>query len=299
MSLSRRTFLARSAASMTMASCALGTTALALEQTTQLSNDKGKVFRDYETAPEHVIRFYKEHHEKQTYALAKAKRQYYGKLNQGQFSAWEMMLRLNEIQDNSDPDISLSQMEHAFQVAESMKNEGLPEWMMVAGFIHDAGKALILWGEPQWAVVGDTFPTGLRYSEGIVQYDFLNRNPDIETAEYRSDFGVYKPGIGLDKVIMTWGHDEYLYQVLKNQSSLPEEALFAIRFHSLYPLHTAKDQRYIALMDDSDRKNLIWAQKLNQYDLYSKSDTMYSQDVSLVAEYKTLVERYIPGTIRW
>lgn len=55
---------------------------------------------------------------------------------------------------------------------------------------------------------------------------------------------------------MTWGHDEYLYQVLEAQSSLSEEALFAIRFHSCYPLQKAKDPRYLALMNDQDRKLL-------------------------------------------
>lgn len=126
---------------------------------------------------------------------------HYGKLQQGQATAWEMFERLDTIKDNSDPDISLSQMEHVFQVAESLREAGAPAQMIIAGLVHDMGKALVFWGEPQWAVVGDTFPTGLRYSESIVQYHSLQNNPDIQSQQYQSDYGVYHPGIGLGSVI--------------------------------------------------------------------------------------------------
>src|SRR5690349_23199945 len=39
--------------------------------------------------------------------------------------------------------------------------------MILTGFVHDLGKILCLWGEPQWAVVGDTFPTGCAYSRNL------------------------------------------------------------------------------------------------------------------------------------
>ena len=41
------------------------------------------------------------------------------------------------------------------------------------------GKVLCLFGEPQWAVVGDTFPVGCAYPEKIVFYEFFKDNPDI------------------------------------------------------------------------------------------------------------------------
>lgn len=38
---------------------------------------------------------------------------------------------------------------------------------------------------------------------------------------------------------MSWGHDEYLYRVLRNHgTTLPDEALYMIRYHSFYPWHT-------------------------------------------------------------
>ncbi|MGY0219689.1 inositol oxygenase family protein [Endozoicomonadaceae bacterium StTr2] len=264
-----------------------------------LADKKERSFRDYDAAPEHVTRFYAEHHRHQTYDFASSKRENYGRLQQGQYAAWEMMEQLDKIKDESDPDISLSQMEHAFQVAESIHQKGHPEWMVVAGLLHDMGKALLLWGEPQWAVVGDTYPTGLRFSESIVQYPFLADNPDSKVAAYQSDYGIYHEGIGLDNVIMTWGHDEYLYQVLRAQSSLPEEALFAIRFHSCYPLLQAREPRYLALMNNDDRRLFSAVLTLNQHDLYSKSDTSVAHDPALQKHYKSLVEKYIPGKIHW
>lgn len=41
---------------------------------------------------------------------------------------------------------------------------------------------------------------------------------------------MYKPHCGLDNVTLSWGHDEYLYRVLKhNKTKLPDSALCMIR----------------------------------------------------------------------
>jgi inositol oxygenase len=39
--------------------------------------------------------------------------------------------------------------------------------------------------------------------------------------------GVYEAGCGLKNVHMSWGHDEYLYHIMKDY--LPEPALYMIR----------------------------------------------------------------------
>jgi len=36
-------------------------------------------------------------------------------------------------------------------------------------------------------------------------------------------------------VHMSWGHDEYVYQWVKDR--LPEEALYMLRYHSFYAWH--------------------------------------------------------------
>jgi inositol oxygenase len=41
---------------------------------------------------------------------------------------------------------------------------------------------------------------------------------------------MYEPNCGLDNLMMSWGHDEYLYRMLKfNGAKLPDEALYMIR----------------------------------------------------------------------
>lgn len=85
-------------------------------------------------------------------------------------------------------------------------------------------------------------------------------SPDINNAAYNTKLGVYTEGCGLDNVLMSWGHDDYMYlvyiciflfrlhavafvndrflnilQVAKeNKTKLPSAALFIIRYHSFY-----------------------------------------------------------------
>jgi len=108
---------------------------------------------------------------------------------------------------------------------------------------------------------------------------------------------MYKPNCGLDKVMMSWGHDEYMYHVLKNHgTTLPEPALYMIRFHSFYPWHAGGD--YMHLCNEKDLKMLQWIKCFNQFDLYTKVDE--DMDVEeLVPYYQKLVDKFIPGDLSW
>ena len=81
----------------------------------------------------------------------------------------------------------------------------------------------------------DTFVVGCAYEPSIIYPDTFVNNPDYYDPVYSTKYGIYKPNCGLDNVMLSWGHDEYLYNVLKDQSSLPEEGLAMIRYHSFYP----------------------------------------------------------------
>jgi inositol oxygenase len=153
---------------------------------------------------------------------------------------------------------------------------------------------LCLYGEPQWAVVGDTFPVGCAWSDRIVFPEFFRDNPDAAVPAYQTRLGVYQEGCGLSNVDLSWGHDEYLYQVVKDY--LPEEALYMIRYHSFYPWH--KEGEYQYLMDEKDRAMLPWVRKFNPYDLSSKN----AERPSLAAVkpfYDQLVAEYFPPKIAW
>ena len=77
---------------------------------------------------------------------------------------------------------------------------------------------------------------------------------------HSTKYGIYEPNCGLDKIMMSWGHDEYLYQVLKaNGSKLPDEAHYMIRFHSFYPWHTGGD--YGHLINETDKCMLQWVRE--------------------------------------
>ena len=152
------------------------------------------------------------------------------------------------------------------QMSEAIRRDGHPRWFVLTGFLHDLGKVLCLYGEPQWAVVGDTFPVGCAYSDQIVFPEFFAANPDSKVAEYQTKYGIYEPNCGLDKVYLSWGHDEYVYQVTRKY--MPEEAQYMLRYHSFYPAH--RHGAYKHLMNAQDEKMFGWVNKFNPYDLYSK-----------------------------
>src|SRR5688572_30014057 len=147
---------------------------------------------NYEADARPTVReFYRQNHRHQTYEFAQAKRKEFLSLNRRKMGIWEAAEYLNSLVDDSDPDTDLSQLEHLLQTAEHIRADGQPRWFILAGFVHDLGKILCLWNEPQWAVVGDTFPTGCRYSEKIVFPKFFADNPDSRNARYQTELGVY------------------------------------------------------------------------------------------------------------
>src|SRR5579862_3182897 len=161
-------------------------------------------------APPVVREFYRLNHAHQTRAFVQAKKQEYLALDKRTMGIWEAMEYLNTLVDDSDPDTDLSQIEHLLQAAEAIRADGHPRWFILTGLIHDLGKILCLWDEPQWAVVGDTFPVGCAWSDSIVFHEFFKDNPDVNRSDYQKRNGVYEENAGLDKVFMSWGHDEYL-----------------------------------------------------------------------------------------
>ncbi|MBM4002421.1 MAG: inositol oxygenase [Planctomycetes bacterium] len=256
---------------------------------------KADAFRDYgDSVPLHVREFYRINHQHQTVEFVRAARDKYLPLRTRRMGIWEAVEFLNQLVDDSDPDIQLPQIAHAMQTAEAIRADGHPRWFILTGLLHDMGKVLCLFGEPQWAVTGDTFPVGCRYSEKIVFHEYFHANPDWESPEYQSESGIYEPGCGLDKVLMSWGHDEYLYYVVKDY--LPVEAQYMIRYHSFYPGH--REREYQHLMDERDREMFRWVRKFNPYDLYTKTDR--APDVQeLLPFYRDLVAEFFPPVIDW
>jgi inositol oxygenase len=252
-------------------------------------------FRDYRSeARPSVKKFYQLNHEHQTYDFVQKKKQEFLKFDRRKMGIWEALEYLNTLIDDSDPDIDLPQIEHLYQTAEAIRLDGHPDWFVLTGLIHDLGKILCLFGEPQWAVVGDTYPVGCAFSQKIVFSEFFANNPDTRNPEYSTKLGIYEAGCGLDQVQMSWGHDEYLYHIVKD--ILPEEALYMIRYHSFYPAHREGDYDY--LMNDHDREMFEWVRKFNPYDLYTKS-THPTNVKKIRPYYKSLIDKYFPNELSW
>jgi inositol oxygenase len=111
---------------------------------------------------------------------------------------------------------------------------------------------------------------------------------------YSTELGIYERGCGFDNVHLSWGHDEYIYQVAKDY--LPAEGLAMLRYHSFYPWH--REGAYRQFENDHDRAMLPWVLKFNEFDLYSKSDSKPDVE-ALKPFYEDLIAEYFPEKIRW
>lgn len=252
-------------------------------------------YRNYDDPDRDCVReFYRQNHGQQTYEFVLGKKKQYAGLTQRRMGVFEALDFLNTLIDDSDPDIELDQLQHLLQTSEAIRADGHEDWFVLTGLMHDLGKVLCLFGEPQWAVTGDTFPVGCQFSDRIVYHEFFAANPDAIDDRFSSQLGVYSKHCGLRNVHLSWGHDEYIYHVLKDH--LPEPALYMMRFHSFYAWH--REDQYDWLCDDHDREMLTWVRKFNPYDLYSKSPSTPDWP-SLRPYYERLIEKYLPAELNF
>jgi len=261
-----------------------------------IAKEKSKdEYRNYdEPARDTVREFYRLNHTHQSFEFVQQKRSDFLQFNRKEMSVWDAFNFLNQLVDDSDPDTDLDQFQHLLQASEAIRADGHPDWMVLTGLMHDMGKVLCLFGEPQWAVVGDTFPVGCAYSDKIVYPEFFKHNIDYSDPVYSTKLGVYAPKCGLRNVSMSWGHDEYVYQILKDY--LPEPGLYMLRYHSFYAWH--REGAYEHLLDDHDREMVKWVKLFNPYDLYSKCPTPPDWK-QLKSYYEGLVAKYLPSTIKF
>lgn len=252
-------------------------------------------YRNYENPERDTVReFYRLNHTYQSYDFVMEKQREFLKFDKKEMPIWAAFDFLNELVDDSDPDTDLDQLQHLLQTSEAIRTDGHPDWMVLVGLIHDMGKVLCLFGEPQWAVVGDTFPVGCGYSDKIVYPEFFTANPDYTNSTYNTTYGIYAANCGLRNVHMSWGHDEYVYQMMKPY--IPEPGLYMLRYHSFYAQH--RENAYAHLMDHHDMEMFKWVKLFNPYDLYSKNPNPPDWK-TLRPYYEKLVAKYLPSTLKF
>nr|BAJ98201.1 predicted protein [Hordeum vulgare subsp. vulgare] len=263
-------------------------------------------FRNYtDEAPtqNRVSKFYQDNRKHQTLEAVLEKKETILKLDKKLMSVWEAAELLDTLVDQSDPDTENGQIIHLLQTAEAIRRQYPGEeydWFHLTGLIHDLGKVLShpdVYDLPQHFVVGDTFPVGCAFEESNVYHHFFEENPNNKDPRMMSKLGIYHEGIGLDKVHFSFGHDEYMYQVcVQNGSTLPEQALYIIRYHSFYPWHTHNSYTY--LTNEKDREMLSWVKEFQRFDLYSKLPEKPNLD-EIIPYYKSLIAKYFPEKLRW
>ena len=150
-------------------------------------------FRDYENALPRVEAFYAANHKHQTLDFVLEKKREYLSLNRETMTVWEALeypehpRRRQRSRRRLHPDRARAADGGGDRAADQ------PRWLVATGLVHDLGKILCLFGEPQWAVVGDTFPVGCRWSPKIVHSQFFSENPDRLIPVYSTENGIYEP----------------------------------------------------------------------------------------------------------
>ena len=208
---------------------------------------------------------------------------------------WEAFDALGDLVDQSDPDTSLPNDRHAFQTAEGIRAAGKPPWMQLVGLIHDLGKVQYLKGcdgdhtsiRVQHGVVGDTFIVGHPLSNALIYPEFNSQVADFSDR--------YEKGCGFDACVFSFGHDEYLYQVLKHNERagrlnfsdvrIRDQLLYVIRYHSFHAWH--EHEAYSELANENDINMLPTLREFTAFDLYTKSD-----DADSITDEKTLRAYY-------
>jgi len=155
----------------------------------------GDSFRNYESsARQNVVEEnYRKQHTMMTYEFVKEKQDKWLSLDHGVHSVAEVIEMLDRLVDDSDPDVDIPNSVHDFQTAERIRKVWPGhDWFHLVGLLHDLGKVMALWGEPQWCVVGDTFPVGCKFSDKCVfSYQFA-ANPDSMNSQYNTDWCVLR-----------------------------------------------------------------------------------------------------------
>jgi len=256
-------------------------------------------FRNYNAAKDSVKNSYFKARKYQTVDFVNKMQNKYLTFER-KMNIWDVYNYLETLVDQSDPDTDAGNALHDLQTAEAIRRDGLPDWMVLVGFLHDFGKIMAKWGKDedgnslneQWALVGDTFIVGCQIPDTIIYPEYNSENPDMSNPTYNSKYGIYTKNCGLDNCRISFGHDEYMYQMLKhNKTSLPDEALYLIRFHSLYLHH--RENSYQHLLSEKDIKLLPLLRQFNSYDLYTKKEEIPKLDRDY---YTKLILKYLFST---
>ena len=106
-------------------------------------------------------------------------RKKYSQYDKCKMSIKKALEMMDDFIDPSDPDLDVPNSIHAYQTAERARKR-YPEdkELQIAALIHDLGKVLFSYGEPNYSVVGDTYVVGCKFPDTIVYPETMKNNKD-------------------------------------------------------------------------------------------------------------------------
>jgi inositol oxygenase len=254
------------------------------------------MFRNYKDIEQKIKETYKMSRKYQNIEFYDLMLSQYNTREKKKMNIWDAFDLLNNFIDNSDPDMELPNIYHLFQSAEAARKDNAEDWFQLTCLLHDLGKIMYIFGnddtgtsvKQQWAIVGDTFILGCQIPDTIVfpEYNILNKDH-----QKYDNYGIYSRHCGLEKCKISWGHDEFLYRTLKNnENTLPPQAYYIIRYHSLYLWHSKNEYSHFENIYDTIMKPTV--QRFNNYDLYSKENTKNKNIHELKEYYQKIFSKY-------
>ncbi|GFR39908.1 hypothetical protein Agub_g413 [Astrephomene gubernaculifera] len=262
--------------------------------------------------------FLRLNHARQTVDFAKRQAQMFGRLDKAEMSVWEALHALNELREyeavlmlepgEAQQEVAeLSLLEHAFQTAELCRlHHPELDWLHLVGLMHGLGKLLAhsrFGSQPQWAICGESYPLGCRFSPHILGAQYFTANPDRRRRLYNTPTGMYGPGCGLSGVTMSWCGSEYLHLVLRlNQVALPEDAMWVLR-HSKFLTLTRPQSCYLPLCAPEDLARLPLLRSFQALSAFRRAELPEGfalRGEQLTGYYEGLIAKYIGlGRLRW
>lgn len=144
--------------------------------------------------------------------------------------------------------------------------------------------------------------SGCKIPDTVVFPQYNKLNSDYNDIELNTKNGIYKENCGINNLLFSYGHDEYMYQMLKaNNCSIPMEGFNMVRFHSAYTWHTHLE--YKQFMVEKDYDMMKWVLQFNNYDLYTKDDnsgiSLNKNEIdTLWIYYQRIIDKYFDGENR-
>ncbi|GIL87510.1 hypothetical protein Vretimale_1606 [Volvox reticuliferus] len=261
--------------------------------------------------------FLRLNHARQTMDFVKRQTQLFANLDKANMTVWEALHTLNELREYEAVLMAegrealeiaeLPLLEHAFQTAELCRlHHPDLDWLHLVGLIHGLGKLLAhrrFGAQPQWAICGETYPLGCRFSPHILGSQYFTANPDRRRRLYNTSTGLYDSGCGLLNVVMSWSAQEYLYLVLMlNRVLLPQDGLWILR-HAKFLSLTRPHSCYLPLCSGDDLRRLPLLRSFQSMVAYRRVEL--PEGFALTGEARTayyteLIARYIgDGPLHW